>query len=294
MVSGPSSSDHSADTTKREWLSRSALADQLGHPLKDITQAMIDAGWIRQEQGDRWVLTAKGEFEGGVYRKSKRFGEYVAWPLKILDHPVFLPFLEPPLLTLAQFSKQADLPSAMVVASLSDLGWIESVRQGFIPTAEGSQQGIQARQNDKTGVPYLMFEDIVAKSAHWLAYLERLNNPPLFEQGKRYVSLQGSMHTTVELARIASWLYMRGVVFSTCRPVVFTRPDQKADFYLPVAKLFIDMNYEGIAAADLARLIARQQVYQQHHLPFIELVGAEWPYIENTLPKALLQHDVIV
>lgn len=69
-----------------DFLSRSALAEKLGVSLKELTQHMIDAGWIVQE-GKQWQLTAKGEFEGGIYRDSHKYGRYIVWPASVVNQP---------------------------------------------------------------------------------------------------------------------------------------------------------------------------------------------------------------
>ena len=60
-------------------LSTSALARKLEIPAQQLFATLKDYGWI-QRQGEGWLLTPKGEFEGGQYRQSKRFGRYVVWP----------------------------------------------------------------------------------------------------------------------------------------------------------------------------------------------------------------------
>ena len=39
-------------------------------------------------RGESWLLTPKGEFEGGSYQNSRRYGRYIVWPEAIEDHPL--------------------------------------------------------------------------------------------------------------------------------------------------------------------------------------------------------------
>ena len=77
------------------YYSRSTLATKLGVTLKELTHTLIEAGWLQhksegQQKGKQkvWCLTNKGEFEGGIYRESQKFGQYIVWPQSILSHDV--------------------------------------------------------------------------------------------------------------------------------------------------------------------------------------------------------------
>ena len=65
--------------SEQHKLSTSALAKLLDIPLQQLFGTLRDCGWIRKVD-DGWVLTAKGEFEGGEYIHSRRYGRYIVWP----------------------------------------------------------------------------------------------------------------------------------------------------------------------------------------------------------------------
>ena len=54
-------------------LSTTALAKKLHIPAQQLFATLKDYGWI-QRVGETWVLTPKGEFEGGRYQNSRRYG----------------------------------------------------------------------------------------------------------------------------------------------------------------------------------------------------------------------------
>ncbi|MCP4815743.1 MAG: hypothetical protein GY888_24785, partial [Planctomycetaceae bacterium] len=60
-------------------LSTTALARKLNIPAQQLFATLKDYGWI-QRSTDSWVLTSKGEFEGGTYQTSRRYGRYIVWP----------------------------------------------------------------------------------------------------------------------------------------------------------------------------------------------------------------------
>ena len=65
-------------------LSTSALAKKLDLPAKTIFELLVAKGWI-ERVGDLWKLTGKGQFEGGDYVTSKKFGEYIGWLESVIE-----------------------------------------------------------------------------------------------------------------------------------------------------------------------------------------------------------------
>ena len=68
-------------------LSTSALARELEIPAQQLFATLRDYGWI-ERHGDAWTLTNKGEFEGGNYQTSRRYGRYIVWPESLDQHPL--------------------------------------------------------------------------------------------------------------------------------------------------------------------------------------------------------------
>ena len=68
-------------------LSTTALAKKLDIPVQQLFATLRDYGWIRRS-GDTWVLLPKGEYEGGTYQNSRRYGRYIVWPGTLDHHPL--------------------------------------------------------------------------------------------------------------------------------------------------------------------------------------------------------------
>ena len=68
-------------------LSTTALAQKLNIPVQQLFATLQDYGWILRS-GKTWTLTPKGEYEGGSYRTSKRYGRYILWPAQLDHHPL--------------------------------------------------------------------------------------------------------------------------------------------------------------------------------------------------------------
>jgi hypothetical protein len=88
----------------QQKLSTSALAKTLDIPLQQLFGTLRDCGWIRKVE-DGWVLTAKGEFEGGEYIHSKRYGRYIVWPETLLEHQLLRGIESNRLLNSAQIAR---------------------------------------------------------------------------------------------------------------------------------------------------------------------------------------------
>ena len=69
----------------QDKVSTTALARQLDIPAQQLFATLKDYGWIQRVE-DNWVLTGKGEFEGGSYVDSKRYGRYIVWPKSLESH----------------------------------------------------------------------------------------------------------------------------------------------------------------------------------------------------------------
>ena len=69
-------------------ISTTALAKHFDLPAKTLFTFLTEKSWINRID-NHWRLTGKGEFEGGEYINSKKYGEYIGWPQNIVDHSIF-------------------------------------------------------------------------------------------------------------------------------------------------------------------------------------------------------------
>ncbi len=77
-VSKPSKKDFSTSTYK----STSALSKIMKISSKELFELFENQGWIKREDKS-WVLTSKGEANGGQMKKGQ-YGEFVAWPEDVI------------------------------------------------------------------------------------------------------------------------------------------------------------------------------------------------------------------
>ena len=77
-------------------ISTTALAKHFDLPAKTLFTFLTEKSWIDRVD-NHWRLTGKGEFEGGEYIQSKKYGEYIGWPQSIVDHSIFQEMLDLPM-----------------------------------------------------------------------------------------------------------------------------------------------------------------------------------------------------
>ncbi|RYZ82577.1 MAG: 4-alpha-glucanotransferase, partial [Moraxellaceae bacterium] len=77
-------------------ISTTALARQLHKESKELFVLLAQGGWMVKVD-NHWQLTEKGKFEGGIYINHPKYGEYIAWPESVQDHPLLRLLPEAPL-----------------------------------------------------------------------------------------------------------------------------------------------------------------------------------------------------
>ena len=70
------------DFTASKYKSTSALSKKMKISSKELFEIFENQGWIKREDKS-WVLTSKGEENGGQMKNSQ-YGEFVAWPEEII------------------------------------------------------------------------------------------------------------------------------------------------------------------------------------------------------------------
>ena len=189
-------------TYDQDSLSRSALAEKLGLALKDLTQLMVDAGWI-QQQGKQWLLTAKGEFEGGQYRQSAKYGQYIVWPSTIVEHPVIRD-ADAGLVTVSSLVQPLALPPRLLNRLLAELGWLEAFARGWQVTALGKAYGGVQCHDTETAVPYVMWPRAIQQQPGFQQAVAWCQQSSLED------AISGHPVTCHEHGLLANWLYLLG------------------------------------------------------------------------------------
>ncbi len=269
------------------YFSRSALAEKLDISLKELTQLMIEAGWILQE-GKVWKLTAKGEFEGGIYRQSQKYGQYIVWPEAVLVHPI-LRGTEQTSVHVTLLAKSVNLPARLFNRLLAELGWIEAFAKGWQLTSLGKRYGGVQCQDDDSGIPYVMWprsvRDMPVLTRSIDAFIDQESN-----QALNGLEVESSAHR-----QIANWLYIVGLSYSYQRELLL--PDDTElmpDFYLPSHRIAIDYWSESLKPDELAMQLQKREDYKKFEIQVVEIHQDKLSDLDHELSRKLLQLGITV
>jgi len=305
--------------------STTAVAKHFDIPAKRIFLLLQEKSWI-QRVDEHWRLTGKGEFEGGEYIRSKKYGEYIGWPADILEHPIFQQLLDMPL-NVATLGGQHGIAPHRFNALLAELGWQKRFHKGWSITSDGERHGGSEREDSDSGVPYTVWPRDIAKTPALATLLQQLAavepalesdgdtvddttgdstnntgdstqqslalNSPNNSPALTYCARDGHSPQSSEHHRVCNWLYLMNVVHAYRRPL-----DDSAlgccDFYLPAAHLHLECWQERADAKTMSGRLARIEYYQQRGLAYIDLTAEQLEQLDRILPKILLKHGITV
>lgn len=279
-------------------LSTSALAKQLEVPVQQLFGTLKDYGWIRKLE-DGWALTAKGEFEGGEYRHSQRYGRYIVWPQTLAQHPLLQALEDNRMLSAAALGSPYGLSGKAVNRALAELGWLQRGFHGWELTGTGRRQGGVQLENKQTDMLYVLWPEAVGEEPTLQQSLElcrQVQQPPqagddLFAQQEGYRSIDGHRFDCPGLLQICHWLYMAGVLHA-CDRQLPVREGLRADFYLPLNHVYIEYWRADDKAAALKARMRRSEVYRELKLAVIDIHPDDLEQLDEVLPRQLQKHGV--
>ncbi len=296
-------SDDTKGSAQSNYLSRSALAEKLGVTLKELTQLMIESGWLLHneaaEKGKEWQLTAKGEFEGGIYRESKKFGQYIVWPESVLAHAAISP-LSDTCMNATRVAQAFDVTAKVMNRIFADMAWVKPYAKGWQLTELGQANGGVQESNKDTGVPYVMWQRHITDNTGLQHYMQGYhgdeNSKLLINEQLYYLALSGHYVASKPELQIANYLYLFGFQFAYRRTVFLALSNPAAcsdqmltDFYLPKANVHIHYQAQDISPPQLAKQLERQQRVKTHQLNVIELSVDDIVQLDQVLARKLLQ-----
>lgn len=264
-----------------DFISTSRLSNALGLDSKLLFQWLHEQKWISRE-GEKWLLTAQGEYHGGKYQHSDKYGDYVVWPASLAEHPL-LTDIDGSWVSATRIAEKAGLTAHTVNLLLSELGWIEKDQRGWMLSELGKKLGGEAR-SVKKGF-YVMWPSHIRQNP---VLMNALDNVSAVTVGK---SLDGHSCSAAAQQKICNWLYLNGLTHAVDR-LVAGQDDWRADFYLPQRKVYIDFWDVNNSQLPLSVRLQKQDYYQSKGLKVIELNQDDLSCLDDVLPQRLLQFGV--
>jgi very-short-patch-repair endonuclease len=281
-------------------LSTSALAKLLELPSQLLFTTLKDYAWIRKlDEG--WELTAKGEFEGGEYVQSKKFGRYIVWPEELAEHPLLIALEDSRHVSATVLGKPYGLNARQVNRLLAELGWIKHTMQGWELTGLGEHcSGVQL-ENESSATFYTVWPESVRKDVTLIRQLQQgseanirqpvagddfFKQPGTYEgtPDGTYDGIDGHRHKSTTLMRVCHWLYMAGIAHACQRQLPV---DQLlfADFYLPAHQLYIECWGEEEGSSELAGKMKRKDLYKKLGLSVLNIEKSDLDNLDEIMTR---------
>jgi hypothetical protein len=292
-------------------LSTSALARELEIPVQQLFATLQDHGWIRRH-GDVWVLTPKGEFEGGSYQQSSRYGRYIVWPRTLRDHQLIAAIESNQRISAAGMQRYyPNLHPRQINRALAELGLQQHSILGWELTPLGKQLGGQQAESDNSGAFYVTWPHEIVD--HPVVHRELTlqsdqleesapaapggddAEPDLFDTPAAVPSackgIDGHQLQSPLEMRVCNWLYFAQLAHAYQRALP-TEELVYADFYLPAGNVYIDCWDAEEPAERLSGKLLKRELYRELRLRHIEVGAADVDRLDEILGRGLLAFGI--
>src|SRR6478609_3018198 len=209
-------------------ISTTALARLLHKESKELFILLAQGGWMLKVD-NHWQLTEKGKFEGGIYINHPKYGEYIAWPESVQDHPLLQLLPEAPL-SATHLGSKVDLPARLINLVLAERGWIKRHIRGWLLTPRGKAIGGEQHSSEQSGIPYVTWPETLLENPLFLQIIAQVNGTSFHQFHK---ALSGQPVNSAEELIVENWLYIAGVNHARNYHLQFGDEKASVDFFLP-------------------------------------------------------------
>lgn len=290
-------------STEANKLSTTALARKLDIPAQQLFTILKDYGWIHRA-GENWVLTPKGEFEGGSVQSSRRYGSYIVWPEHLDQHPLFQAIESNQRISAAAMCRYyPHLTTRQINLSLAEMGLQKHCGLGWELTPKGRALGGLQEESRSSGAYYvtwpheiidnpIVHRELSLQSEQLLPTLAEGNSDPdlfsLANSGNQCCrGIDGHTLSSHLHLRVCNWLYFAQVTHAIQR-VLPTEEIIHADFYVPEVSVYIDCWEAEVPAGELSGKFRKREVYRELDLRHIEVNAADIGNLDEVLGRSLL------
>lgn len=303
-----------------EYISTSALANELDIKSSDLFDKLKTLGWI-ERKNDKWVLTDLGKKKGGQTRNNPKFGEYIVWPENIsIDNGQQKE--RPKLINATSIGKHFDISSQRLNLILSELGLIEKdFAAGWEITKLGKSVGGRQFEHETSGANYVLWPESILQYKRLLEVFKEdstdkpqsqaatVSSPPTETQvaninkdnfrekfEAKHRTIDGHYVRSKAEMLIDNWLYQYGLVHAYERKLPIDE-DVYCDFYIPSGNgrpQAVYIEFWGLENDPkyTERKNKKIEIYKREGLSLIELTDADLQNIDDILAKKLRQFKV--
>jgi len=293
--------------TPGDRLSTTALARRLEIPVQQLFVTLRDYGWI-QRADDSWALTPKGEFEGGSYHTSRRYGSYIVWPETLLEHPLLQALESSQRVTASALCRYfPHLHPRQINRALAEMGLQHHTLMGWELTGLGRTLGGAQEESSSSGAFYVTWPPDIVDNPVIQRELQLQSDqvhpaaepgapePDLFEPGHTLVDpcrgVDGHQLQTTLQARVCNWLYLAQLAHAHRRALPIEEP-LFADFYVPLGSVYIDCWESDVPADELSPRLRKRELYRELDLRSLEINDADADKLDEVLGRGLLAFGI--
>jgi hypothetical protein len=251
------------------------------------------------------VLTPKGEFEGGSYQQSRRYGRYIVWPQSLDHHPLLAAIESNQRINAASMRRYYPrLHPRQINRALAEMGLQRHSIIGWELTERGRALGGLQEESNSSGAFYVTWpheiidnpvihRELTRQSGQGLPTVsESEGEPDLFtETAVSCVGVDGHSLGTVLETRVCNWLYLAQLAHAYQRAL----PSEElvlADFYVPEGNVYIDCWDADIPAQALAGKLHKNELYRELKLRHIEINAVDIDRLDEVLGRGLLAFGI--
>jgi len=292
---------------KVKLVSTTTLAKTLEISVSELFSHFLSLNWI-ERNNESWNLTEIGKQKGGSLKSDSIRGTWIVWPDTIKDEPEISDLLkskEGKFLNATSLSQMLSISRNRINPILSELGWIERDRKGWILTNLGKSLSGKQFEYDRTGIPYVCWPEAILDNKSLRETLDvmkgnHIDNEKSEVAGEnnfrdkfeaKHRSADGHYVRSKAEMLIDNWLYMSEIVHAYERKLPIEE-DVYCDFYLPVGKVYIE--YWGLENDEkyLQRKRMKQEIYHKYGFHLVELMDLDIQNLDDVLPKKLLKFGI--
>ena len=296
------------DTVEQEAsrLSTTALARKLNIPAQQLFATLRDYGWI-ERAGESWILNPKGEFEGGSFQQSRRYGRYIVWPESLVHHPLLAAIESNQRINAASMRRYYPrLHARQINRALAEMGLQRHSIIGWELTERGRTLGGLQEESDNSGAFFVTWphEIIDNPVIHRELTIQSDQSQPLVRSSDAEPDLFASsvaalpsvgvdghkLGSALEL-RVCNWLYLAQLAHA-CQRALPTEELVQADFYVPEGNVYIDCWDADIPAQVLSGKLHRRELYRTLKLRHLEINAADAERLDEVLGRGLLAFGI--
>ena len=294
-------------SNKLKNMSTSALARHLGLPSLELFNLLRELGWIKRGAGG-WLLTGKGEFEGGSYVQSERYGRYIVWPEAVLEHARLQNASAEVVISASSIGRACHVSGRYINHVLHELGWISPGVKGWRITDAGRTLGGVEIENEETSIPFVKWPPEIISNQRLQAALVNsygaigsADAPGQLPEGDLFAEqrlqpchgIDGHAFDQHEMAAICNWLYFAGLTHA-CGRQLPGETSLCADFYLPGGNVYIEYWGEQGSSTLLSEKFDKKAVLEQQGMVLLEITDKDIEHLDEILARELLRHGIPV